>query len=77
MEGLFVYFALLIILVIALLKQNLTQKEKILDFKMDIEELNSNHNSVCKDFNKLESENKKLKDLLEIQNGLIDELEKK
>lgn len=77
MEGLMIYFFVLIILIVALLKWNLANLEKIKDLKMTIEELNVSHNSVCKDYNEVLDENTRFKELLEIQNKIITDLEKK
>lgn len=77
MEGLIIYFFVLIILVVALLKWNLANLEKIKDLKITIEELNVSHNSVCKDYNEVSEEKTRFKELLEIQNKIITDLEKK
>lgn len=77
MEGLIIYFFVLIILILALLKWNLANLEKIKDLKMTIEELNVSHNSVCKDYNEVFDENTRFKELLEIQNKIITDLQNK
>lgn len=77
MAGLIIYFFVLIILVVALLKWNLSNLEKIKDLKMTIEELNVSHNSVCKDYNEVSEENTRFKELLEIQNKIITDLQNK
>ncbi len=76
MEGLFIYVFVLIILVVALLKWNLANletikylKNEVFYLKMDNEELNVKNDSLYE-------ENKKFKELLEIQNKLITDLEK-
>lgn len=77
MEGLIIYFSVLVISIVALLKWNLANLEKIKDLKMTIEELNVSHNSVCKEYNEVLDENTRFKELLEIQNKIITDLEKK
>ena len=44
---------------------------------MTIEELNVSHNSVCKDYNEVSEENTRFKELLEIQNKIITDLQNK
>ena len=77
MEGLMIYFFVLIILIVALLKWNLANLEKIKDLKMTIEEMNVSHNSVCKEYNEVSEENTRFKELLEIQNKIITDLQNK